>query len=319
MTAEIPPARSEPAALPSPEPGGAGESWFDAMKRGDFAAAWRISDRVLRQRAGVPCFHWPRHEQYVWDGRTLAERRVLIRCYHGLGDTVQFIRFAPLVKAVAAEVIIWAQPELLGLLRTAPGVDRLLPLHDGTPEIDYDVDVEVMELAHVFRCTPETLPRDVPYFRIQRDTVTHRGNVRRVGLVWESGGWDRRRSIPVQALAPLTRIAGVELHCLQQGPARQAWQGAWGPCSGSPEPLALAQQMAALDLVISVDSFPAHLAGALGVPAWTLLHADPDWRWMRDRPDSPWYPTMRLFRQSEPGEWGTVIDHVARRLAAMAE
>src|SRR4051794_40948305 len=114
--------------------------WMHHMRHGDFSAAWEISDAVLHAHAGVPCHDWPRHFQYVWNGVSLAGQRVLIRCYHGLGDTVQFIRFAPWVKAIAREVIVWAQPELLPLLRTAAGIDRLLPLHDGTPDIDYDVD-----------------------------------------------------------------------------------------------------------------------------------------------------------------------------------
>jgi hypothetical protein len=117
---------------------------------------------VLRERAGVSCHHWPRHRQYVWDGRPLEGQRVLVRCYHGLGDTVMFIRYAPLLKTIAREVIVWAQPALIPLLRRAHGVDRLLPLHEGTPECAYDVDIEVMELAHAFRSTIETLPRAVP-------------------------------------------------------------------------------------------------------------------------------------------------------------
>jgi hypothetical protein len=120
--------------------------WKVSMQRGAFEAAWGISDAVLRARAGVPCGHWPRHLQYIWDGTPLAGKRVLVRCYHGLGDTIQFIRYVPLIKEIAREVMVWAQPALLPLLRTLRGIDLLLPLHDGTPDVEYDVDVESMEL-----------------------------------------------------------------------------------------------------------------------------------------------------------------------------
>jgi hypothetical protein len=128
------------------------------MRRGDFASAWELSDRILRARAGVPCWHLPRHEQWIWNGDPLGGKRVLVRCYHGLGDTAQFIRYLPALRRITREVYLWVQAELIPLVERVPGVDRILPLHDGTPEIDYDVDVEIMELAHVFRTTLDTIP-----------------------------------------------------------------------------------------------------------------------------------------------------------------
>src|SRR3954447_16284072 len=109
------------------------------MRRGAFAEAWKVSDASLRDRAGTTCSHLPRHEQWVWDGTPLDGRRVLVRCYHGLGDTLQFIRYAPLVRRIAAEVTVWAQPALIPLLRTVDGIDRILPLHDGACDAEYDV------------------------------------------------------------------------------------------------------------------------------------------------------------------------------------
>ena len=284
------------------------------MRRGDFEAAWKVSDEVLRARAGVPCAHLPRHEQWVWDGSPVRGKRVLVRCYHGLGDTLQFIRFAPQLKKVAREVTVWAQPELIPLLATARGIDRLLPLHDGAPDVEYDVDVEVMELAHLFRATPRTLPDTVPYLHADPAPLRRDGRLA-VGLVWRAGGWDERRSIPSHLLAPLAEVPGVDFHVLQRGPGlaeRPEWLGT---VSGSDDVLQTARAMKALDLVITVDSMPAHLAGALGVPVWTLLHSDPDWRWMEGRDDSPWYPTMRLFRQARPGAWEDVVARVAAALA----
>lgn len=286
------------------------------MRAGDWAAAWEISDAVLRECAGEPCHDWPRHRQYVWDGRPLAGQRVLVRCYHGLGDTVMFIRYAPLLKAIAREVIVWAQPALIPLLRTTHGIDRLLPLHDGTPECDYDLDIEVMELAHAFRSTPATLPRAVPYFDVPPARLPP-GKQLRVGLAWVAGDWDRRRNIPIRQIARLAEVAGIEFHLLQRGPARAEWHEPRATRSGSDDVLATAALMRALDLVVSVDSFPAHLAGALGVPTWTLLPSPSDWRWGGDA-TTPWYPTMRLLRQARAGDWESVISPVAAALAARA-
>lgn len=294
-----------------------GEAWFRAMRRGDFAAAWRASDAILRAHAGVPCWHRPRHEQWVWDGTPLDGRRVLVRCYHGLGDTLQFIRYLPLVRQIAAETVVWAQPALIPLLRTVDGIDRLEPLHDGAYEGEYDVDVEVMELAHVFRSTVDTIPRAVPYLHAAPAPIP-RDDRLAVGLVWRAGDWDERRSIPFPLLAPLARVPGVELHVLQRGPALDECPPGFGARSGRDDVLGAARVIRALDLVITVDSMPAHLAGALGVPVWTLLIHEPDWRWMLERDDSPWYPTMRLFRQPAPGDWGAVIRRVAAELRALA-
>lgn len=294
------------------------DPWMEHMRRGDFAAAWAISDAALRARAGRPCWHWPRHQQYVWDGTPLAGRRVLVRCYHGLGDTVQFIRYVPRVKAVAREVIVWAQPALLPLLGSVPGIDRLLPLHDGAPEAEYDVDVEVMELPHVFRTTLATLPAEVPYLRSVPIAWPRTGHLR-VGLVWQAGEWDPRRSIPPRTLAPLLACPGVQFLLLQRGARLPAELGLPHVHDrSSPQAEMVAATMTSLDLMISVDSFPAHLAGALGVPTWLLLAHEADWRWMAKRDDSPWYPTLRLFRQPSPDEWAPVIVRVCRELAALA-
>ena len=290
------------------------DCWMACMRRGAFEAAWAISDAVLRARAGVPCWHWPRHLQYVWDGTPLTGQRVLVRCYHGLGDTIQCIRYAPLIKAIAREVSVWAQPALLPLLRTVRGIDQLLPLHDGTPDVGYDVDVESMELPHVFRTTLATIPAEIPYLHVAPAALPRHGRLA-VGLVWAAGDWEHeRRSIPFPLCAPLAAVSGVALHILQRGPALADYQPGVGTLSGSDDVVETARLMRALDLVISVDTMPAHLAGALGVPVWALLDAAADWRWMEGRADSPWYPTMRLFRQEYSGAWEPVLARVMAEL-----
>jgi hypothetical protein len=292
--------------------------WTFHMQRGEFTAAWVISDAVLRARAGQPCWHRPRHLQYIWDGTPLAGRRVLVRCYHGLGDTIQFIRYAPLLKAVAAEVIVWCPPALIPLLRTTRGIDRLLPLHDGTPQVAYNVDVESMELPHVFRTTLATIPAEIPYLHVEPVTLPRRAGIA-VGLVWAAGAWEHeRRSIPLPLLEPLAHMPGVALYILQRGPALGDVRPGFGTLSGSDDVVEAARLMRALDLMISVDSMPAHLAGAVGVPVWLLLDAAADWRWMTGRGDSPWYPTMRLFRQPQPADWQPVIARLVAELARLS-
>lgn len=291
------------------------EQWERHMRLGDFAAAWAISDRVLDARARLPCSALPRHLQWLWRGQSLVGRRVLIRCFHGLGDTIQFVRFIPLVREMAASITLEAQPELLKLLSAVRGVDRLVALCNSTPAVDRDVDVEIMELPHILRTTLGTLPRDVPY--LDAPSSRRRSSERlAIGLTWRAGDWDSRRSIPLDALAPLATLPNVELHALQRGPALSEWPPEWGPACGSDDAFETASIMRAMDLIVSVDSMPAHLAGALGIPVWTLLHAECDWRWMDAREDSPWYPTMRLFRQTSPGDWGSVVSSAVEMLKA---
>ncbi len=295
----------------------AGILWDMQMKRGRFESAWEISDAVLRARAGVVSWHLPRHLQAIWNGASLKGRRVLIRCYHGLGDTIQFIRYAPLVRAEAKEVFVWAQPELIPLLGGVEGIDALLPLHDGAPEIEYDVDVEIMELPHVFRTTIGTIPAEVPYIHL--DPLPVAGDARfTVGIVWRSGEWDARRSIPFSLIATLGNIPDLSWHIFQRGPGLAERKEGFRVLAGSDDILEVAQRIFSLDLLISVDTMFAHLAGALGRPVWNLLHAGADWRWMEEREDSPWYPTMRLLRQKEGGDWKPVIARVAQELRKLA-
>jgi hypothetical protein len=292
-------------------------AWMRHMRTGEWEAAWRVSDRVLARHAGQPSWHLPRHEQWIWNGTPLDGRRVLVRCYHGLGDTLQFIRYAPLLRAIGAEATFWVQPALIPLLRTMPDAGTLLPLHDGDAGVEYDVDVEIMELAHVFHTTPRSIPGPVPYLHAEPASLPRDGRLH-VGLVWKAGDWDDRRSIPADLLRPLAEVPGVAIHVLQRGGGLAERPADFGVDSGSDDPMEAARTMRALDLVVTVDSMPAHLAGALGVPVWTLLHAEPDWRWMDHRDDSPWYPSMRLFRQPRPGDWPAVVARVAAELARTA-
>ncbi|WP_199231183.1 hypothetical protein [Falsiroseomonas bella] len=290
-----------------------GERWMALMRQGAWEQAWQLSDAALAARGRHRDWTLPRHLQTVWDGTPLAGRRVLVRCYHGLGDTIQFIRLVPRLQAIAREVIVWAQPALIPLLATLRPSPRLLPLHDGTPEARFDTDIEIMELAHALRITPAGLDTTVPYLHPPRFRRTT-GEALEVGLVWRAGDWDTRRSVPLSLLQPLGRRPGVALRILQRGPALAERDSGFGTDIGSDDALTAASRIAALDLVISIDSMPAHLAGALGVPVWLLLPEPADWRWMEGRDDSPWYPGMRLFRQDRPGDWTAPVTHMLQAL-----
>lgn len=284
------------------------------MRSGAFEEAWQCSDADLKARAGKPCWHLPRHVQYIWNGEPLEGKRVLIRCYHGLGDTIQFIRFAPLVKAIAKEVIIWAQPELIPLLKTAEGINKLLPLHNGSPEVEYDVDVEIMELAHIFRITQKTIPATVPYLHVEPMQLSSNDNKFKVGLVWQAGNWDASRNVPFSLLQPLAEIKNIQLIILQANTEQAGWKEGFGINPGEFNLYDYARVIRGLDLLITVDSMPAHLAGALGVPVFTLLQKHADWRWMSDKDDSIWYKTMKLFRQNTQGDWKLLIRNVVAEL-----
>ena len=290
--------------------------WEGHMRTGAWEAAWRVSDRLLLRRGHEHFGHpLPRHLQSVWTGESLAGKRVLVRCYHGLGDTVQFIRFIAPLRRRARNVIVWAQPQLLPLLDTVPGIDTLLPLHDGVPAAEYDVDIEIMELPFALRTTLDTLPAVVPYMGGNIGAARREANPRpHVGLVWQSGTWDPHRSVPLELIQQLTDIKEIRWKVLQRGPALAAWPAHRAEIPAITTLMEEAAQLRALDLLISVDTLSAHLAGALGVRTWTLLPASADWRWMDDREDTPWYPTMRLFRQPEPGDWKSVILRLRKQL-----
>jgi len=291
------------------------DEWMAAMRRGDFARAWEISDGVLRERKASGGGGWdlPRHEQNIWNGASLSGKRVLVRCYHGLGDTIQFIRFAAPLRAVAQEVIVWVQPSLMELVKTARGVDNAIPLHDGTPDVDYDVDIEVMELVHALRIQPDTIPIEVPYLFPPQKAARSLGPGFNVGIVWEAGGWDPRRSIPAPHIAQLARVSGITLHSLQRGPAQKLVSQITASDISTDDVCETARRIRQLDLIVCVDTMVAHLAGALGAPVWLLLHARCDWRWTAGLA-SVWYPTMRVFRQAKPDDWSSVIASVRESL-----
>lgn len=296
-------------------------AWLAAMRRGDWEAAWQATDRLelpRREAQRGPGFI-PGPEHLRWDGTPLAGRRVLVRCLHGLGDTLQYLRFLPLVQRQAGELHFLVQPQLLEVLRGAPGLGSVSDAWTDDPPPAHDVEIEVMELAYALRLTLATLPAPYAQLRLPAPAVQlPRDGGLRVGLLWAASDWDPSRSLTLEWLAPLFRVPRVRFYSLQQGPAGEDPALARLPVEVLSDRTASIGQAAAamqqLDLVIAVDGMPAHLAATLGRPTWVVLKHDADWRWMQGRSDSPWYPAMRLFRQPRAGDWAGAIEEVARAL-----
>ena len=267
------------------------------MRRGDFASAWAISDALLAARDPVlrddPTL--PYHCRWVWDGRSIRGQHVLVRCYHGLGDTLQFARYLPALRRQCESLTLEVQPELLGLDFAGP--DRIVAFVPEAPLEASACDLEIMELAHALRLRPQEVAPAVL-------AVAPRASGG-IGLCARAGGWDPARSLPDDLPAPL--LEGRAIMLLHPG----LHPGARG-CPAQIEDTAAL--IAGLDLVITVDTMVAHLAGTLGRPTWLLLKHQADWRWMDERADSPWYPSMRLFRQPAPGDWGAVVGAVREAL-----
>jgi hypothetical protein len=294
------------------------DPWTAAMRAGNFEEAWKISDRALTAGINRDYDRVPRHYQCIWDGTPLRGKRVLIRCYHGLGDTIQFIRYARIVKEIAAETIVWAQPALVDLVKTTGAVDRVLPLHDGTPEVACDVDVEIMELPYIFHTTLSTVPAAVPYLHVEPLPLFHEKGFLSIGLVWHGGDWDAARNIPYSLVTTISGVKRARFYILQGGAASAGWRGEFGSHPGEFSLFDYARAVRGLDVLVTIDSMPAHLAGALDVPVLLMLHANADWRWMENRSDSPWYPSMKLFRQGHRGDWRPVIEEVKGELEGLA-
>jgi hypothetical protein len=281
------------------------QTWAAAMRKGDFESAWTIARQCLTARdpATRNDPSMPYHRRWVWDGRPLDGRDVLVRCYHGLGDTIQFARYLPLLATRVSSLTVEAQPRLIGLLSTIPGVGKLQPFDRMHPSKAAD-DIEITELDLALRVAPHQVP--LPYLRAA-PAVLPPGTV---GLCHRSGDWDEERSMRQDLLAPLCRLAP----CLSLA-SEPSDLPVLNP-QGCPFDIGItASLVAGCDLVITVDTMIAHLAGALGKRTWLLLKAEPDWRWAPDRTDSPWYPSIRLYVQPSPGNWTAVISRLVRDLA----
>jgi hypothetical protein len=289
----------------------AGGRWSCHALAGDLEAAWRESDAIAQR--GKPDPH------RFWDGQPLNGRHVLVRCLHGLGDTLQYVRYAPLIREKAASLTIEAQPLLKSLLQESGVADSVITWGDREPY--WDQQIEIVELPRIFRTTVASIPSSIPYIRVPSATsgsTTAGPRQIRVGLVWAAGAFNPLRSLPLAVLEDLLALPGFAFFSFQAG-AEAAQLLPWAHRVGNlyqdgQSVLQTAMGLKTMDLLITVDTMMAHLAGAMGINVWTLLPFACDWRWMMHREDSPWYPTMRLFRQPRAGDWASVARRVGNEL-----
>lgn len=282
------------------------QRWTAAMRADDYESAWTICDAVLAAQDPAtrddPAL--PYHRRWVWDGRAFDGRDVLVRCYHGLGDTIQFARFLPLLAKRAASVTLEVQPALAGLLAGVPGIDRLVPFDVARPLPPAACDIEITELGHALRADPRATPPPylhAPPAALPPGTIAlcHR----------TATGWDEARCAPAALFEPLCRA----YPCLSVMPEPTALP-VRNPQGCSTDMAETAALLAGAALVVTVDTMVAHLAGALGRPTSLLLKAGPDWRWAPERRTSSWYPATRLYVQPRAGDWGAVAAAVMRDL-----
>ena len=260
-----------------------------------------------------------------WKGESLVGKTLLLTWEQGYGDTLMFLRFAPLAKAMGGTILLEVQPPLAELAATCPGIDQVLVPGQAIPP--FDVHASLLSLPAIFSTSLDSIPAEIPYLGIpeqvpERQQITEvmgkTSDQIRVGLCW-TGSYqyarDAKRSLPSSTLAPLSALPGVAWYNLQfNGTDVAPLPGIvnLGPLLNGFANTACA--LSHMDLVITADTVIAHLAGALGIPTLLLLSFIPDWRWMLGRDDSPWYPTLRLYRQHAPGDWDSVIRHVVEDL-----
>ncbi len=314
-------------------PQDAGLHWnlgFARLMAGDYAGGWpELEWRRHDDRAEPP---WRRFSQPTWRGEPLEGRTILLYAEQGLGDTLQFLRYVPLVAARGGRVVLEVQPSLMPLMAGADGPAQVIARGDSLPP--FDLECPLMSLPRAFGTVADDVPATVPYLwadparvAVWRERLSGRDGLR-VGLVWAGNPrfpGDDRRSPRLAGLRGLLDVPGCRFYGLQMGPGRADLADAALPDGFTdlgPDIADFADTaaiMANLDLVVSSCTGPAHLAGALGVPLWVALPFSADWRWMTGRDDSPWYPTARLFRQPAPGDWGSVAGCMAAELAVLAQ
>jgi tetratricopeptide (TPR) repeat protein len=293
---------------------------------GEFEQGWR--EHESRRKAPEIEIFIQDFPKPSWDGNDLRGRTVLIHSEQGFGDAIQFARYLPMVAARGGRVIFQCHEELADLFKGFAGADQIIAR--GQPLPEFDLHLPLLSLPLIFETNSiERIPADVPYLRANpeisqrwRQRVAPLEGTFKVGLVWSGRTHPPGRSVELAALSALAQIAGVSLVSLQFG---EASKQADSPPAGMKiaswsddlrdftDTAALIEQ---IDLLITIDTAAAHLAGAMGKPVWVLVPWKPDWRWLLDRDDSPWYPTMRLYRQPARGDFATPIQRLAADLRA---
>lgn len=308
------------------------ERAFHLLRLCRFQEGWREHEARVRHWRWLDAMHAYRFAQPRWDGAPLKGRTLLVYAEQGFGDNIQFCRYLPLIAEQGGKVLFYCHEELLSLFRRMRGIERVEPRGENVTRERFDVHVPIMSLPYLFDTRPETIPANIPYLaadpaKVERWCERMDPQLFNVGLVWTGRPEHREnywRSLTPRDLAPLSEAGPVKFHSLQKdatGVGIEAIASVLDIADLS-EDLHDFDDTAAvirsLDLVISVDTSVAHLAGALGRPTWTLLHCPADWRWLVDREDCLWYPTMRLFRQAPGEKWSAVTERLASELTLVA-
>ena len=289
---------------------------------GDLVRGWEGYEWRWRLKGNPPARTFA---QPAWQGEEVKGLRMMVYAEQGAGDSIQFARYVPELACRGARVIFECPAPLVRLFGSLQGVDQVIAKGDALPA--FDRHCALMSLARCFKTTLDAIPAPVPYLSSPGKTPELPGRAGanpgdlKIGLAWAGNPThqnDRHRSISLKGLQPLLAQAGATFYSLQVPPDPAL--AALAPAVVDLSPLIrdyadTAALVSQLDLVIAVDTSVAHLAGALACPCWLLLPYAPDWRWLLGRADSPWYPTLRLFRQPRPGDWAAVVNQVAGELA----
>ena len=267
----------------------------------------------------------PKHDIQIWQGEPLENKTILLYSEQGFGDIIQFVRYAPLLKERGATTVVGTFPNLTRLLKKADGVDRAV---SNASESEFDYQVHLLSLPHLTGTHEYNIPSKIPYFHIDTSDVTHFSSIVdisddhvNVGLIWKGDPNhpnDKNRSIPIEKLSPLLEIRDIHFYCFQKDCLKdKAVQNIIDLSTHIQDFYDTAAAMKCMDAIISVDTAPAHLAGALGKPVYLLLPFSPDWRWMLNGSKSPWYPDMKLLRQERSKTWEPVISQLLKEIAAI--
>jgi len=299
---------------------------------GQFAEGWVEYEWRLK------CPDWLRQRRLntlktpVWDGGSYPDKAILVIAEQGYGDTFQFCRYLSLLAENFSKVVVYCKPEVASLIQSVDGVDEVVLTTQEISVERFDSYVYMMSLPYLFKTTLDTIPNQSPYIHAPKQLKPEldkclAGDGLKVGLAWSgspSNSKNTIRNIPLSDLAPLGNISGIRFFGIQKGPGSEQ-------ASSPPENMDFtdlshlindfsdtAAVISKLDLVISVDSAVAHLAGALGIPVWVFIYMPPDWRYLIGREDSPWYSSMRLFRQDDSRDWQPVIKQVEEKLIELS-
>jgi len=301
------------------------------LRNGEFAKGWDDYQwRLKTEKIKVTL----RYDKPWWQGENFQGKTLLVQAEQGFGDSIQFVRYLPMVKERGGTVILAEKPELISLFQNLEGIDDLVDTRKVTEgNVKYDLYVTLLTLPAIFDTRTDNVPARIPYFFEEASKVAHWRNkietdVFNIGIAWagnQTHGNDHNRSCALKNFIQPAKIKNVKLFSLQKGPGIEQ-------ISNWPEDVELidlgqqfkdfadtAAAIENMDMTISVDTSVAHLAGAMGKTIWLLIPYEPDWRWMLNRQDSPWYPTMKLFRQKQHGNWDGVFQRVAEQLRILIE